>query len=365
MFAGVGGLGIAEALTYFASKETPAPSPALSAAIVIGIAQSVVLCVLGYLLMPVLLAGHGQDTLMAGRVYLLVIPLNLILTLYPSALLQARLSAVAFNVGRMTVHIAYTAILLAIWSQRDITVLDATWASLAANCFTAAVIWPFVVRQGHFLSAPSLSKVKELLAFGAQMHVGNIASVVVGRLDLIALSLLGQPSALGLYVAASSVGAIAQLLPTAASLVLYPRLAAATALRRRTLLKRLFLVGGLATAVSLPVSLVIAPPAMQILFGAKFDGLQNIVRLLLLASVLRGWALILTVNLRASGLPLRASVTEWIGAIIFACVLLIAVPPFGAAGAAIASLIASGVVFLLLIRRSICPNSGVSRQYAE
>src|SRR6202022_3096555 len=75
LLASLGGLGVAEAVAFYASKETTRWSQALTSALVIGVPQSVVLMLVGLLVLPLALAGQPAFVLQAALLYLLVIPL--------------------------------------------------------------------------------------------------------------------------------------------------------------------------------------------------------------------------------------------------------------------------------------------------
>src|SRR5207244_535975 len=107
LLAYLGGFGIAEGITYLSGREANRASATLPSALALAVIQSVGLMVLGAFVLPMLFVGKAAIALPAALLYLWLIPINLV-SLYAIALLQGRMNLLAFNLGRLSVHAAYT-----------------------------------------------------------------------------------------------------------------------------------------------------------------------------------------------------------------------------------------------------------------
>jgi hypothetical protein len=148
LVSGVGMLGIADAVTFRSAREGAGPSAALSNAVLLAIVQSLALGGIGWVVVNIVL--RDKPVLPDAQFYLWFIPLNL-LTLYPSALLQGRMSMWSFNAIRGSVHIFYTAGLTLLWATHHVDVRSALSASLTANVVALAFCVAATLR-GRLLS---------------------------------------------------------------------------------------------------------------------------------------------------------------------------------------------------------------------
>jgi O-antigen/teichoic acid export membrane protein len=338
----LGALGVGEAVAYHASKEVMPKSDALRSALLIGLAQSLLLVLVGLVVIPFVLAGKPGEVLHAALVYLLVIPLHP-LTLYPLAVLQGRLSFGAFNLARVVVHVAYTGLVAAIWLLGGLDVFTAMAASLLATLGGCIVTIYLAWAKGYFRWKSAPLSLRPLLRFGTKIHMGNVAGIVSGRLDFLFLSYLPLATVLGHYAVATAVASGLALVPNAAGLLLYPAFSRDASQDRPRRLSRVLLLGALLTIVLLPLGLILVPPLLPTVFGTAFQSAVPIAEILMGGYLLRGWAAMLTAVVRGAGHPLTASFGDVLNLVTFVPLLIVLVLPASGIGAAVALSAAAAV----------------------
>ncbi len=336
LIAGFGGLGVQEAVSYFSVVEPEKKSPTLATALWIGAAQSALLIVIGYSVLPFILQGKPGAVLAETDFYLWILPLYP-LTLYPIALFQGRLALRAFNLTRLSVHALYTGLLIVLWIGHHLTVHTALAASMLATAGTFLLCIVILAARGYWTWRPSWRLVQPILWFGARLHIGDVAGLVTLRADLLALSLLVSASVLGNYVIATATGLIAGILPTAASMVLYPVFSRQDPARLPLSLSRFLLAGGIVSILLSPL-LLLLPLCVTYVYGSGFREAQALAWVLVPAYAIRGWTLMLTSILRGLGRPLQASLCQGAELASLVALLFVLIPGLGAMGAALAVL---------------------------
>ena len=187
---------------------------------------------------------------------------------------------------------------------------------------------------------------REALGFGLRAWPGTLADLANQRLDQLLMIPLLPPRELGLYAVATTV-AVAGTAPAGAiSSMVFPRVAAGDvhvlAPAFRTTVVVLVCTQG-AIALS-------SPFAIPLLFGASFEDAVPLILILLPAWLLTALAPILAHALAGSGHPGPGSAAQLVGLGCTAVGLAITLPPLGATGAAITSVLAASVVLAYLIR---------------
>lgn len=351
LVAGLGLLGISDAVVYRAARENERPSAALSNALPLAIIQSLLLSVAGWLLIRIAL--HGKPTVAADAdFYLWYIPLNL-LGIYAIAYLQGRMAMSYFNLFRASVHVAYTVLLALLWVSNHVNVRTALAASLLSNLITVGLCAASLVRAGVVALRVSVSELRSLITLGLQLNLGNLASVFASRIDIVMLSFLVTPSALGDYVVATTVGALPFLLPSAVSLILYPLFARQQREKAGRAFSRFMLLAILLTLAGIPVVLMISPLVVKVFFGSAFSPAIVIGQILSVASLLRGMNTMLGSVLRGLGAPMRASGGDIAGLTVMAITLVPGIRLAQGEGAAVASLLGAATALTWMTYQSL------------
>jgi O-antigen/teichoic acid export membrane protein len=187
----------------------------------------------------------------------------------------------------------------------------------------------------------SAELVRQARDWGFQLYIGRVLSIGTYNMDVLMLGIWANARSVGLYVLAGSLAAVSGLPVIGMTAALFGRMARDESIERRWL--------ALATAVGAACALgawLLAEPAIRLFFGSRYVGAAELVLPLALAQLVRGVTTVFNtflsahgrgVELRNAGLVLAASNVAFNFALI---------PPFGAQGAAWASLFALGANFL-------------------
>jgi O-antigen/teichoic acid export membrane protein len=337
LLAVAGGVSVSEAVTFLArSDDQPSILPS---AMALGLLQSLAFGLVGVFLLPYVLASHGHLTWIA-MVYLTYIPILLVVN-HSLAILQGILSMTAYNLARLSPHAIYTSLLLLLGARSQIHVETAAVASLISQLVPVAFTTIHLYRRGWMRSRPRLRVMGRLLRLGGRLHIGNLATSLTNRVDILVLSLFASSSEVGLYVVATTAATAAWAAPGSAALFLYPAASHASPPNARLLLVRTLLIGVAVSTVAAPLFLVLVPWAIPAVFGGPFRSAQTLAAILVVGQAIRTWNLVLTAYLRGRGEPLKASIGEVIGVAVLAVALMLLVPQLSAEGAAIAVCVAA------------------------
>ena len=352
LIVGLGIMGISDAVVYLVGRDGDQSAEVLSSALLVGMIQSVILLGVGWLIVPYVLAGKPADVVNVSLFYLWSIPLAL-LAGYPLALLQGRLLLAPFNLARASVHIFYTAVLLVMWLAHGVTIRSAVVASLVASCLTLLLTFWLVVTRVPLRPRLSLGVIRLLLTYGAKLHIGNVATLIVQRADLLALTLLAPAAVLGNYVVASAIGMGAGLIPTAASIVLFPAFSNRQESDYPRSVARFLMVASGFTVVAGPVLTLLLPWTLPILFGPAYAPAVPTAMILVLAYLVRGWNQMLFSILRGTGHPLSASTAEAGGLVVMTILLAFLVPRYAGSGAAVSVLVGACATLTWVVLRTL------------
>lgn len=190
---------------------------------------------------------------------------------------------------------------------------------------------------------PTLERVDERIGrlrvdareYGWAIYVGRVLSTGSYNVDVLLVGLLADAEAVAFYALAKALAYGVGLPGMGAASALFPRMARAPRLRSRWLWLAAAVGGGIALVLAL-----VASPLIDLVYGPEFAGAAALVLPLALAEAMRGVAGFPNqfLNAQGEGSGLRTvGVIFTVSNLIFNLALI---PPFGAEGAAWASLIA-------------------------
>jgi O-antigen/teichoic acid export membrane protein len=196
----------------------------------------------------------------------------------------------------------------------------------------------------------ALELVRQARDWGFQLFIGRVLSIGTYNMDVLMLGFWATPRWVGLYVLAGSLATVSGLPVLGLSSALFGRMAREPAIDRRWLI----IASTVGVASTIGITLV-ADPLIRLLFTSRYAAAAGLVFPLALAQLVRGVTTVFNTflsahahgaALRNAGLVLTASNI----ALNFALI-----PPFGAQGAAWASvlaLVANLVAHVFFYRRS-------------
>jgi len=193
------------------------------------------------------------------------------------------------------------------------------------------------------------------LRFGVRGQAGNVFQFLGARLDLLLVPALLDLGAAGVYLIAVRTSDVVGQVATAASSLVFPRVAdptesRSTELTQRTARISLLIVGAAALALGLSGEAI-----LSLFFGDAYAAGIGALLVLLVAALPLALGRILSADLKGRGRPGLASWAS-LGMVAAIVVLdLILIPTYGITGAAVASLLAYtfGALVLVLAFRSV------------
>jgi O-antigen/teichoic acid export membrane protein len=224
----------------------------------------------------------------------------------------------------------------------------AVLASVVGIAGSVVALTQILPREGISLR-PSWngSYLRAAARFGIAVQLSNLLVQMAGRLDLLFVYRIAGSSAAGLYSIALTIGILVSSIPMAIAYALFPRLPKLEKDEAEALTARLFRMGILAAITCAIGFLVVTPMILPLMFGPAYRG-AIVPTFFLIAGGIpwsAQWLLCRAAAAREMPQPLFASFASSFA--IMVVLDLVLIDPFGVVGAALASLTASVVGFLV------------------
>jgi O-antigen/teichoic acid export membrane protein len=295
---------------------------------------------------PRFLADHDPVTITWFRLFL--VSGLLILPQYSCLdYLNGRGKTIRFNALRHLSLLGYSACVIVLSLIGQLTLSSALKAGFICNVAGAAIAfswaWGWPGRGFRFAT------LKQQLDYGWRVALGQVAQMVVGRLDQFVMVGLVDSRELGLYAVAVTAAGVSGAIGSGMALAVFPhvREAADAAARRQTLARGLRWIG--MTSVGLgAVTALSAPWVIPMLFGGGFRGSLAPLWVLIPGQVCYDLANLISVALQAEGRPGASSRGLTLAALVTAGGIGFAVGQWGIVGAA-AVTTASQAAYLLYV----------------
>ena len=336
--------GCAQALSYRYARQPEVAGRLATTWTLLVLPLSLVAIVAGELLLPVLFSSQSDHAIDVARVYLLTVVVVLWGELTTGLLLGARDYLFA-NVVRFAQPALFAVTVLVLWRVGELT-LERALASSAVTAFAVqCVAMARVARNTGGFGRPDLGLGLETLWYGFRGHGALLANAMNQRLDLLIMPAFIAAAGLGLYSVAANVSLIVSTLANSLAAVVLPAAAHDPERAPRTVVGSLQLVLAVATAFAVAI-VVLARPALDLVYGKQFGGAAPSLRVLLPGTVLLAGALILVAGLYAANRPSIATGVQAAGLVVTVGGLLIFLPGGGIMTAAVVSTVSSAVVFV-------------------
>lgn len=350
-------MGLGDALVYFPGRHPGRTGRYFGSAVSLGLLASGVSVVVGYWLMPSLLAAQSPLTINTARQYLMIV------FLFATSgmcfqILRGCGQIKVWNLLRLAQPALWVLLLIVAWliGERAPERL-AMWflvgsALLILPLFLLATFWKI---KGPFRPDPTVWG--PMLRYGLPSLFGGLSQSLNLRLDQLLMVGLLQPASLGVYAVAASWSAALTPLASAVASLTCPRVASAGEWHAQVTAMELTTRFGVFIVILFSVPLLlITPLAVPMLFGQSFAAAVPVALVLLVGAAIGSVNGLLEEGLRGLGQPKSVMAAETGGLVVMAILLLVLLRPFQLMGAATASLVGSlttWVCLLVLVRRSI------------
>jgi O-antigen/teichoic acid export membrane protein len=371
MLAYLGNLGLPTALTYASAKTPELRHQLFGNGLLMAVVQWMILGVIGWLLLPLILAKHGPLLVHLAVLYLWAyLPLNL-LTLYTNAIQQGSGQYARYNAVRVSVPIGYALLLLIFWAIQRFNVESVVLANILSNVLTfllaIALALPPLWKLAHRVSESwiGFANLRGNLRYGLSAQIGTLQPFSGLRLDVLALTILSTTHDLGLYMAALAGANLIKAQGYALGQVVFPEVAKQ---KRRSeqwrIIRHAMMLAGVGGCVVFVVVLFAAIPLLSLIYGNPFVSAASMLKILVAAGTVGAVYRILADGLRGMGKPGVSTLAEIIGVGVGVLGLAVFIPTQGASGAALSVLaasVASLVAALWLSFRQASDSSGTAQ----
>lgn len=339
-------LGLGFAFAYFAGKNRESIPGLWTLACVASLVIGGVVGLVGTVALPSQLSLSGM-ALVALQWNLITVPIML-LSGYMGYLLLGAGYLVEFNLIRTGNASCYAlgVISVAVIGVPSISAFT-TVLILAqfAGCILAITL---CVSRLHPVWYWQPQLIKPVFNYGLKTYISGLMAQMNFRLDQLIMTVVITPIQLGLYVVAVAIASLVNPLYSSIAIVVLPRVTQASSrlLGGKEAIRHLqfIFLGG----VPLTVVLCFAMPwLLPLLFGNDYQLSVLPAQILIVAAFFQGCVCVLGNSLRGLGSPGKEAISEGIGLFVTIALLLILLPIWGILGAAVASLVAYGVVALM------------------
>jgi O-antigen/teichoic acid export membrane protein len=358
LFSVLVAFGLPHALTYFTARDLDRSGEHLGTAISASLGLAVPIGIGLALWQPFFLRGYSRDTIGAGVIFVLFVPLTVVVSL-PWSVVFAHRRIKLWNSIRMLPQILYAVIALTAvvvrWGQPSGIAL--TYLLAYALVAGPASWWAYRRAVGQRLRASETS-LRELGTYGGLALLSQAPGVFNARFDQAFIAAVLSARALGLYAVAVSWSSLQVLVVNVltANLIL-SRLPSANAEQKQRLVSD-GIRWGAALAICTSAGLIVCTKLFFTkLFGEDFAAAVPATLVLVTAGGLMAFNQVLSDCFRGLGRPGLTAVAEIVGAVITGFGLWLLVPRGGIVAAAGVSFVSylSSTIFLLAALWRIVP----------
>jgi O-antigen/teichoic acid export membrane protein len=342
-------LGLPDAVVFFSSQNRSKSSEYLLSAIILFLLSAIPFVIIGFVLMPVLLAAQSPGIISTTRWYLVIF---VILQATQGMLLHPLRGQQAFVPYNLLRIMSGTSWLLVVFLAMVLRTATPQWLAVGYLIMLVATGVPILLVLLKHLPGPyrlNMQLWRPMLIYGLPSAASAIPQSINLRLDQMAMAAFLPPDRLGYYaVAVVWSGALSPILSSVGT-VLFPHVAMETspdakteALGRGTrLTTMLALIGGM-------ILFIITPFGVNLLYGRGFSAAIPAALILVVAGGVLNFNGVLEEGLRGLGVPKAILWGECAGIPVTIIALALLLPPFEIVGAAVASLLGYVMTALVL-----------------
>jgi O-antigen/teichoic acid export membrane protein len=329
-------LGLVKSFSAHAEKERGKADAVLRLTLMIKLAVGLSLVGIGWILAEPVAIGifHKPEFVLPLR-YGVIGALGLSLWGYVLATLQSLQAFGKYALGESLYSLMRLGLIGFFLAISQLGTTTALWIYILASLFCFAVGMGFIPST----SPPSRTEYREagreLLIIGKWVMVSWICASLHTRLDMLMLGYLGAVEALGTYAAALSLLAPLDLLASALSTVLLPKVSRFRHRAEHLVVLRNVLMGGTGLALLLIPVFSLAEPLIIMVYTIKFAEAVSTFRLLLFGSVFWLIGLSASAVLLALSKPQILAAFDGLVLVVVSVGTYVLIPAYGPTGAAI------------------------------
>lgn len=352
----IGFLGLDQAVIYHSARQRKSALSVALAALLPGAGLMLATALIGWFLLPWILAPKHEELIGLSRLFLLVsTPLHLLNNL-AMAVLLGRQEVLRWNVVRLIQPLVYLCGLALLWALGAATVGNVLGAFMVAAAAVSLVSLPAawgVLAQDR---APDETPFWPVLSFAGRAHIQSLFQLIARRIDQALISLYLPAADLGHYVVAMALAGALEMGSGTVGMIAFPKISTmGTDEGKQVLLGRYFRFT-LAFLLAGTLGLwIFGELILVLLFGSAYQESGPLLRILVIASVLVGLSSCLAFGYKAHDRLGVVNQAAFLSVVVAAPAFALLLPRYGVTGAAWATVIVQAVPFcyLLLKLRSV------------
>jgi len=341
--------GLGKAISYYSAQDPNQAASYFATGWLMLIILAVPVILVGWFIIPVVLASYDEATIQASRTFLLLIPIQFIGNL-PYWSLQGLGKFTIWNTLRSLFSILWLlVILIAIFTDQK-TAYFLAYGYLIAMTFNCAIWMFFMIKTVPGPYKPNGSFFAKLARYALPATFTFMPQELNRRLDQMLIALFLPAQTLGLYVVAVAWSNLLLPIMTPISQAIFPKVAGTNDLN----LAHDYGIQTVRISILIAFSsffglFFITPIVFPIFYGSDFKPAIPAAIVLVGASVIKSIGSVTAEVLSAFGKPKVPMKAEFIGLAGTLFALLILLQPYGLMGAAIASLLGYGMTVVSLL----------------
>ncbi|QJD87441.1 lipopolysaccharide biosynthesis protein [Cohnella herbarum] len=350
LLAGLVGFGLPTSLIYNMKQNKGRGEDFVRAGFLFQIPVSIIVGIVAWIWLPVWLGNYSEAVIQIARWYtVFMLPIILAVNLI-SALAQSRNNFKVYNGVRLYVPLCNLAGLLALWAVGNTTIDLAALVFLVTSMLV--MTWSLygvgdVIRSDWFKGLGNLSAARALFGYGSKVFGVELLGTLYSQFDKIIILSLLTAKDLGLYTVVFALSRVFNVVQTAITNVIFPKVTGMDKDRIIATVGRAFRLSLILMTIVVIPSMLIGRFLMGILFGAPFLEATTAFYLLSFECILGGGSWILASAFNAMGRPGLVLIRQLIALAATIGLFFLFTPLYGLNGIAFALLI--GAVIRMIV----------------
>jgi O-antigen/teichoic acid export membrane protein len=340
--------GIQTSLVFNVRKHPVEQGPLVSTALWAGLVCGSLAGLLGAMVVPLWLRQYSPQTIMLARLFLLSTPLSS-LVIVGRAAFEARGDYHASNLIQLFTPIPTLLGLIGLTACHRMTPLTASLVYVLGGIPVFVWMMRRLYNSVHLRHRAEMRSLKKLLHYGVRSYGIDLLGTLALQVDQVLVISLLDPAAMGTYVVALSLSRVLNVFQQSAVMVLFPKAAGTAKEVVIAMTERAARLSTLVTAACALLVAVLGPTLIRLLYGQAYVAAVSALRILVIEVVLAGLTYVLAQAFMALGRPGIVTSLQAVGLAISVPLMLLWIPRFGIAGAAMALLCSTAARLLLVV----------------
>ena len=341
-------LGTPSSLIYYLRKQFERRDELIVSALALALCLGTIAAAIGAWLLPRWLHEYSPEVVHFARIFLMAVPLWAVQITGQASLEALELFSLS-NVVQTMIPLTTLLGLLTCY------VLDRLTPVAAAACYAGAIVPTAITiliflwrhREGRRMHV-SVGAWRTLIGYGVRSAPLDLLDTLSLYIDQVLVIGLLTASAMGSYAVVLSASRALLVFQSAVVMVLFPKAAGKTNEAILSMVGKCARVSLLITGSAALATALLGPMLIGMFYGAQYLAAVPALRVLVMEVVAQGIVVLLSRGLMAAGRPGIVSILQAIGLGVAVPLMLVFIPRFGVAGAALA-LLCSTLTRLLLI----------------